>query len=200
MVRDTGGVRPRSFDYGGSRFVVSRGVFDPVRHLSGIAFADQLADFVDDCVPGAESALDLGTGCGLLAATLAGLGLHVIATDVSEKATACATQNCRGLDVQVRHGDMFTPLHGDTVDVAVVNPPYERSAPSWRMTSALTSPDFLERLGAQIHEFAPTLLLGFPADDAVELAATGLDLTLWRRVPTSGRDLGLFVSSAKPHL
>ena len=186
--------RSRSFVFGGHEFRVDRGVFDPVRHLSGVAFAEQLADLVAARVPDARTALDLGTGCGLQAATLARLRLKVVATDVDQAATRCANNNCCGLEVDVRLGDLFAPVEGERFDLVVVNPPYERRTPTWRTSSAFTSPDFLERLGARVHEFAPIAVLGFPADDAATLAATGLELTLWRTVPTQGRALGLFVS------
>jgi len=195
--RDTDIVRSRSFTFAGHHFGLTRGVFDPVRHLSGIAFAEQLSDVVAERAPTARTALDLGTGCGLLAATLARLGLQVIATDISEAAVACARKNCRGLNVDVRHGDMFTPVEGETFDLVVVNPPYERSDPSWRRTSTLTSPDFLEKLGARVHNFAPAVVLGFPVDDAAVLGATGLNFARCRTVPTSGHDLGLFVSTGR---
>lgn len=188
-------MRSRSFTFEGHTFVVNRGVFDPARHLSGVAFAAQLADVVAELAPEARTVADLGTGSGLLAATMARLGLHVVATDVSASAAACATQNCAGLDVDVRHGDMFEPLASDRFDLLVVNPPYERAAPTWRRSSALTSPDFLERLGERVHEYAPTVVVGFPADDASALGSASLDLHLWRVVPTRGRPLGIFVSA-----
>lgn len=197
MVRETGNVRSRGFSFDDHWFGLTRGVFDPVRHLSGIAFADQLADVVAQCAPGARTALDLGTGCGLLAATLARLDMLVVATDISEAAVNCATQNCLEFDVDVRHGDMFAPVEGETFDLVVVNPPYERAYPSWLQSSAFTSPEFLEKLGARVHEFAPTVVLGFPMDDAAVLGATGLDLVAWRTVQTSGHDLGIFVSTAR---
>lgn len=186
-------LRAGSFQFDGHDFVVGRGVFDPVRHLSGIAFAEQLGDLVAECVPDARSAVDLGTGSGLLAATLARLGLQVTATDVDRAAVACATQNCHGLTVDVRHGDMFSPIEGERFDILVVNPPYERGRSGWLRSSAITSADFLERLGSRAFEFGATVVVGFPIDAAHVLDVTGLDFTLWRAVPTRGRDLGLFV-------
>jgi hypothetical protein len=93
---------------------------------------------------------------------------------------------------------MFAPIEGERFDLVVVNPPYERTAPTWLRSSAFTSSDFLEKLGARVHEFAPTVVLGFPIDDASVLGATGLDLIAWRTVQTSGRHLGVFVSTAPP--
>lgn len=188
-------MRSRGFVFDGHDFVVRRGVFDPVKHLSGIAFAEQLGDVLADHAPRARTVLDLGTGCGLLAATLARLGLRVVATDSNQAAVRCARENCAGLNVEVRHGDLFSPVEGERFDLVVVNPPYERRDPAWWQTSALTSSDFLERLGAQVHEFAPRVVVGFPADETATLAATGLDLVAWRTLETSGRPLGLFVST-----
>lgn len=184
----------RRFLFEQNQFVVRRGVFDPVRHLSGVAFAEQLDDGIAALAPDARTAVDLGTGTGLLAATMARLGLAVVATDIDHAATQCAAQNCDDLDVEVRHGDLFVPLGHEIFDLLVVNPPYERNKSTWRRNPTLTSPDFLERFGARAHDFAPVVLLGFPVDDAEELDATGLDFEAWRTVPTQGRDLGLFVS------
>ena len=188
----------RSFVFDDHRFVVGHGVFDPVRHLSGIAFAEQLEDVVVEYAPSGGTAVDLGTGSGLLAAKLARRGWSVVATDISTAAVNCATRNCDGLDVDVRHGDMFGPIEGESFDLAIVNPPYERNSPRNRRSRAYTSPDFLEQLGARIHEFVPTVVIGFPADDAVTLQATGLTFTQWRTVKTEGRDLGLFISQQAP--
>ena len=194
-VGNTAGVR-RSFTFEGHRFALGRGVFDPVRHLSGVALANQLADVVAEHAPDGRSALDLGTGCGLLAASLARHGLRVVATDVSAGAVRYATANCAGIDVDVRHGDMFAPVMGEQFDLVVVNPPYERVEASRRQREAFTSEDFLERFGAQVHDFAPVAVLGFPVDQREVLEATGLVFDLWRTVATSGRDLGVFVAAA----
>lgn len=192
-------MRARSFTFQNHQFALSRGVFDPVRHLSGIAFAEQLSDLVTELTPAAEAVLDVGTGSGLLAATLARLGLRVVATDISDTAVECASKNCRGLAVEVRRGDLFAPVAGERFDLVVVNPPYERDQPTRRLSAAFTSADFLEKFGAAVHEFAATAVLGFPAADAATLRATGLDLALWRTIATSGDDLGLYVSrSGKP--
>lgn len=196
-MRDTAGVRSRSFTFEGHRFAVKRGVFDPSHHLSGIAFAGQLTDVVSELVPEARTALDLGTGSGVLAATLARHGLAVVASDISEAAVRCAAKNCEGLDVEVRHGDMFAPVAGERFDLVAANPPYERDSPTRRRGVAFTSPDFLERLGTQVHAIATTVVIGFPAAEATTLQATGLDLALWRTVPTRGHDLGIFVSRVR---
>jgi len=79
-------------------------------------------------------ALDLGTGSGVLAVTIAKElpGVAMIATDVSAAAAAMARTNAtrNGVDarVEVRIGDLFAPVAGETFDLIVSNPPYIASA------------------------------------------------------------------------
>jgi len=88
---------------------------------------------------GAKLALDLGTGSGCLAVTLAleVPGLKVIATDISEKALAVARKNAEKLKAAERiefcHGDLFAALAPEprtlnpeprSFDLLVSNPPY----------------------------------------------------------------------------
>jgi release factor glutamine methyltransferase len=71
--------------------------------------------------------LDVGTGCGCLAVTLAleFLGATVAATDVSPEAVAVARRNARVLGAQVRFvaGDLATHIRGP-FDLVVANLPY----------------------------------------------------------------------------
>lgn len=171
----------------GRRFAIDRGVFDPARHLSGVAFAPQLLELV----PTGSRALDLGTGCGILAAAARERAAEVVATDIDEGAVACARRNLADLDVDVRLGDLFQPVAGERFDLVICNPPYV-IGPSDDLTYA--SPDLLERLGREAPEHADRVVLGYPADEASALAITGLPLELWRAVPTRGRPLGIFLA------
>lgn len=186
----------RRFRYRGRQFRLRRGVFDPERHLSGVAFAELLEDAFDELLgDGRDGARvwDLGTGSGILSWQAARLGARVTATDVSPAAVRTATQNCAGLDVEVRLGDMFEPVWGEWFDLVIVNPPYEHGDADSDTEAAFMSSDFLERFGAGIREYTDLVLLGFPADEQSTLERTGLDLQLWRSVETAGDDLGLFV-------
>jgi release factor glutamine methyltransferase len=76
-------------------------------------------------------ALDLGTGSGAIALSLASEGpfAQVVGTDVSGEALEVARENRArlGLDarVELREGDLFGALRpGETFDVVVSNPPY----------------------------------------------------------------------------
>ncbi|RDE49132.1 MAG: peptide chain release factor N(5)-glutamine methyltransferase [Candidatus Accumulibacter meliphilus] len=72
--------------------------------------------------------LDLGTGSGVLAVTLARLcrGASVTAVDLSSAALAVACGNAARHAVEVRFllGDWYAPLGGSRFDLIVANPPY----------------------------------------------------------------------------
>lgn len=75
--------------------------------------------------------VDVGTGTGAVALAIKRFrpGVRVLATDVSEDAVAVARANAsrHGLDVEVLHGDLLSPLSAELregVDLVVSNPPY----------------------------------------------------------------------------
>lgn len=78
--------------------------------------------------------LDVGTGCGNIAISLARLipGAHIYASDVSFEALLMARENARsdGLSRRVSfiNGDLLEPFRRDAgIDLIVSNPPYIRS-------------------------------------------------------------------------
>lgn len=73
-----------------------------------------------------DSALDLGTGCGVQALHLSGQAHSVTATDLSERALrfAATTAALNDLDWDLRLGDLAEPVRGETFDLVVSNPPF----------------------------------------------------------------------------
>ncbi len=74
--------------------------------------------------------LDIGTGSGAVAISLATEGAdrisRVVATDVSPDAIQLARANAAsaGCTVDFREGSVYTPVRGECFDVVVSNPPY----------------------------------------------------------------------------
>lgn len=91
---------------------------------------ERLVDLALEYLPRDSPArvLELGTGCGAIAVTLARerVGVSVIATDVSEAALEVARGNARShsTEVQFARGDWFAALPAGRFDVIVSNPPY----------------------------------------------------------------------------
>lgn len=74
-----------------------------------------------------ESALDLGTGCGIQAMHASRHARRVVATDISERALELAALNAElnQLDgIEFRLGSLFDPVAGETFDHIVSNPPF----------------------------------------------------------------------------
>jgi methylase of polypeptide subunit release factors len=74
-----------------------------------------------------DSALDLGTGCGVQAMHAARHARRVVATDISERALDFARFNAalNLVDgIEFRLGSLFEPVAGETFDHIVSNPPF----------------------------------------------------------------------------
>lgn len=104
---------------------------------------------------GAARALEVGTGTGCIACSLAKeAGMEVLATDISDEAVACATRNVSalGLDdlVEIRKADCVEGVEG-TFDLLISNPPYIPTA-------------VMETLPHEVSGFEPHLALDGGAD------------------------------------
>lgn len=76
----------------------------------------------------ARTALDVGTGCGVLALLLASHTDHVVAVDTNPRALNFAAFNARlngrSHVVECRLGSLFEPVAGERFDLIACNPPY----------------------------------------------------------------------------
>ncbi len=76
-----------------------------------------------------QRALDLGTGCGIVALSLARAGVtEVVATDISARAIEMARANAllNEIDIVIdfRLGDLFSPVAQERFDLIASNPPF----------------------------------------------------------------------------
>ncbi len=106
-------------------------------------------------MPAGASVLDLCTGSGCIAISIAKLaGVSVTATDISEKALAVADRNARenGVGVHFYKGDLYQALPTDEkYDIIVSNPPYIKT-------------DVIETLETEVKDFEPRIALDGTAD------------------------------------
>lgn len=130
------------------------GVFSPVRgeYLDLIARAP-LPDPI-------ERAFDIGTGTGVISAILAHRGVaRIIATDLDQRALACASDNIRNLGleqkVEVQRADLFPEGKADLI---VCNPPWLPVKPTSAIERAVYDEDsqmtksFLKRVGNHLSD------------------------------------------------
>ncbi|PWF99519.1 peptide chain release factor N(5)-glutamine methyltransferase [Levilactobacillus bambusae] len=117
--------------------------------------------------------LDVGTGSGVIATTLAleRPNWQVTATDISNDALKVASENANRLGAQVtfKSGDLLAPVVGHQFDVIVSNPPYiadserpvmDRSVLMYEPQGALFANhdglEFYERFAQQLPEYLTT--------------------------------------------
>ena len=123
----------------GARIHPHYGVFAPIRseYVDLVAKAPLPAALAAD-----STAFDVGTGTGVLAAVLARRGVkRVIATELDERALACASDNVQRLGlsprVQVLRADLFPEGRAPLV---VCNPPWLPGRPSSPLEHAIYDP------------------------------------------------------------
>jgi release factor glutamine methyltransferase len=114
---------------------------------------------LERCEPDTRRIVDIGTGSGAIALSLACEQEFdlVIATDISLDALAVASGNAKSLHkvlksaVEFRHGSLLAPLAGEKLDAIVCNPPYISFAE-------------IGELPADVRDWEPSLALLCPED------------------------------------
>ncbi len=111
----------------GRSFYVNGDVLIPRSETEELA--ENVISFIDEYFADSRiNVLDIGTGSGCLALTLALEcdNVKAVATDISEQALSIARKNKERLggDVKFKEGNLLVPVNGQTFDVVVSNPPY----------------------------------------------------------------------------
>lgn len=91
-----------------------------------------------------ETAFDLGTGTGVLAAVLLRRGIgHVVATDINPRAVTCARENLdrlgHGDAAEVLEADLFPPT--GRAELIVCNPPWLPARPNSALEAGIYDPE-----------------------------------------------------------
>jgi methylase of polypeptide subunit release factors len=171
----------------GARIYPHYGVFAPIRaEYAGLVARAPL--------PSRESAFDVGTGTGVLAAVLARRGVErIVATDLDPRAVACAQENFErlglGTRVETRLGDLFPEGRAPLV---VCNPPWIPAQPTSPLERTVYDPEsrmlraFLDGLAAHLEpegegwlilsDLAEHLGLRSRAELLAAIAAGGLEV------------------------
>ncbi len=141
----------------GTPLLVLPGVFNPKLLRTGEFLVRSLDASL---VPPGSRVLDLGTGSGIGAVFAARWAEHVVAVDLNPEAVRCARLNAllNHVDdrVDVRLGDLFSPVAEERFDVVLLNPPFFRGEPRDAADLAWHSLDLPERLGTQLGDHLTT--------------------------------------------
>ncbi|MBV8404715.1 MAG: methyltransferase [Gammaproteobacteria bacterium] len=135
----------------GLPLLVTPSVFNPKVPRTGAFLAAQLDE--RRIAPDAEI-LDLGTGSGVCAIFAARHARRVVAVDINPAAIRCAAINAQlnHLEhrIELRYGDLFSPVREERFDLVLFNPPFLRGAPRNDRDRAWRSSDIAERFAAEL--------------------------------------------------
>jgi release factor glutamine methyltransferase len=183
----------------GVPLVVLPDVFNPVLFRTGAFLARTVPPAVgmDRSAALASRALDLGTGSGIGAIFAARRGYDVIGVDINPEAVRCARINVLlnnlGGRVEIRSGDLFTPVAGEQFDLVLFNPPFYRGTPVDRMDQAWRATDVIERFATGLSQvLRPTgeALVVLSTDGEWRAMLEALDAHGFQPRPIASRDFG----------
>jgi HemK-related putative methylase len=181
----------------GVPLVVLPQVFNPVLFRTGEILARAVASSPLAAPAGESRALDVGTGSGAGALFAARRGWRVTAVDLNPEAVRCARINAlvnRLEDrIDVREGDLFSPVAGERFGLVLFNPPFFRGTPRDRLDLAWRGTDVLERFAAGLPgalEDGGTALLCLSTDGDCDALLTDLRRRGFALETAAHRDLG----------
>jgi release factor glutamine methyltransferase len=125
-------------------------VFNPSLLRSGAFLIQQLQR--QECLPRGGRVLEMGCGAGAASIFATQQGCDVVAVDINSSAVRCTRINAllNNVQIDVRQGDLFSPVGNQRFDVVLFNPPYYRGIPTNPLDQAWRSPDLIERFSDQL--------------------------------------------------
>jgi release factor glutamine methyltransferase len=132
---------------GDLNLVVLPDVFNPVLLRSGAFLASELWR-----IQTGARVLDLGCGSGACGIAAARRGCQVTAVDINPSAVRCTRINglLNTVELDIRQGDLFSPVGSERFDMVLFNPPYYRGVPRDGLDHAWRSTDVPERFAAEL--------------------------------------------------
>lgn len=181
----------------GVSLVILPDVFNPVLFRTGVFLARSLPPPPPLVDGSSASALDLGTGSGIGAIFAARRGYSVVGVDLNPEAVRCARINAllNHVDgrVEIRPGDLFTPVAGDQFDLVLFNPPFYRGTPRDRLDQAWRATDVIERFADGLRPaLKPTgeALIVLSTDGEWQAMLAALDAGGFQTRSVTARDFG----------
>lgn len=139
-------------EFDGVPLVVLPQVFNPVLLRTGAFMVQTLERVQLKAAWTGLSVLDMGTGSGIGAIFAAQRGARVVAVDINPEAVRCAQVNAllNRLEerIEIRQGDLFTPVTGQQFDLVLFNPPFYRGTPRHNLDYAWRGLDVFERFAS----------------------------------------------------
>ncbi len=140
----------------GKKFIFIPGVFLPY----GVATSKFLAKKL--IVKKGDYVLDLGTGSGIQAVFAAEKARKVIAVDINSKSVLCAKINVKLNNfedkIEVRKGDLFSPVNNEKFSLIIFNMPYLPLNPKNTLEKAWCCGEKNELINRFLHEAKHFLL------------------------------------------
>lgn len=142
----------------GIDIVVLPSVYNPVVFRAGEYFAKLLSEMrlpgITATGDSPATALDMGSGTGVIAIVAASRGYRVDAVDLNDEAVRCTRINAEinlvDGDLTAYHGNLFEPVMGNTYDLITFSPPSFRGVPSSKFDLCWRSQDIFERFARDL--------------------------------------------------
>lgn len=133
-------------------------VFHPVIMRAGVMLGRAVDQLGPPATPARNRALDMGCGSGVVGAYMARRGYQTVCVDINPEAVRLARANAllNGFDgqMEVREGDLFGPVAGESFDLICFSPPYYKGkVKDTALGRAFWAGGILERFATELPQF-----------------------------------------------